>query len=1232
MRDFSAPPATYAPQLAWLWNGDLREDTLRQQLRSLAAAGFGGATLRAARGHTTVYLGEEWLQLVRACAAECQESRLTLWLGDDSGPSGSCVARITNQRSDLLAHYLKFAVQDVAEADTAQWSPAPVAGQLLYALAVPLIGTPPRPDLARAVTLTNIAPERATVLVGRLAADVRVFTFSEEVDGYVDILNPETSQLFIESTHERYRAALGETFGTTVAGFSACYPTLWDPSEEGDAHRFPWSPHLRDFFARHCGYDLLEWLPALIAEFGDDASRFRQEFWQAIIAMAQESFWQPLGTWAGQNGVQYSGYPRGEEPLNAMVAQQGDVAPVYGALQQPGVSAPQLAASRHTLSLGRGLQARLCASIAALQGKPRTMAETWSGTDWSATLQDRIVSLHHLMRQGITSFVPHAGLYTLRGRRQRDDSPSELHQPYWPQWKPFADYITRSCYALAQGKPGARVGLLWPARSGWCHHHPRGHRLTRWVEEDLYATALLLDEINFEFLLLPEDDLIAAPCEETRLLCGPAQIPLEMIVLPSVTALSWAAWRKLEAFVACGGKVACLGLLPRWSERGRDRELEEHIGKTLSVTIADFYESYAIMENRGQAPTTVGYPITREDTSGGRWNSYQPRLNTDIKDAFLRVRKLLKESLAPELETQATEILYTRRILEEVPEAEAVGEVLVKTEPDAPLGGLSGLADRLTAAQEQAALEPEPALREDLFDWDKPFDWDAEEPAGGPQDTSGTADTTLGSPGAGPSVEQDRDAPAPGADSEDDLLPAESVVVEEADLRNREYLNSGGDLFFIFNACGEAQHVNLRLRPSRDGAPHRLDAWSGEIRKLPVWMPFSPDEGGGLSLTLELAAQEAQLIWIRPFANPQAPRFDNIERATFRVESFDGRVASGYATESGVHRIAVRQGEKIGRYSTEPVTVPGPIMFDDTWTAVRRGPNVLLLNDWQWQHGRNELGTHRWFGGEKWRPVPSREAAPQTAPSLDQRPQMDFSGIVTFLTDFQVAESPHSLYLQFDPLDVAYKLYLNGEPLDPCAPPYPAEPQWADPEWQWFDLSIAEIGKNTLACLVDYRERKPLPHSEYKPDLLPELPRLIGDFSLTDQMVIKATEPMLLADGSWHDQGLPFYSGAVEYRQWVTIPAEWSGCRVFLEMSHMRDVAAVWMNGRACGVQMAEPYRFDVTRRVLKGAANEVRLRVWNTAEAALAGHIHTPQPSGMLGPVRLAAYPIVYPIVEAKA
>ncbi len=66
------------------------------------------------------------------------------------------------------------------------------------------------------------------------------------------------------------------------------------------------------------------------------------------------------------------------------------------------------------------------------------------------------------------------------------------------------------------------------------------------------------------------------------------------------------------------------------------------------------------------------------------------------------------------------------------------------------------------------------------------------------------------------------------------------------------------------------------------------------------------------------------------------------------------------------------------------------------------------------------------------------------------------------------------------------------------------------------------------------------------------------------------------------------------------------------------------MNGVCAGVRVAAPYRFDVTSALRGAGDNEVLLQVWNSAEAALGGPGATPAPAGLLGAVRLVAYPLV--------
>lgn len=1255
-------PQRHAPLVRWLWTDAPHAETALAQLRALREMGCGGVVLTAPPDRASA-VPENWPQVLRAFVEECRRLQLRVWL-EQEAPSAFAIpasefSAFAAARSEppeaMIAHAIEFHVEDVAANQAAHWPLPNWRGDLLCAVAVPLDGAPladvgRAPDWSRAVSLTTAdAPQRAALLAA-LETDARVYLWTPVRDDENGALDPmhlgATSLLLQHLEHQWPLRDASETQGSVgahSAGAAAIYlrpPGLWSGGHSAadgllSAPRFPWSLHLPNAFLAQHGYDLIERLPSLIADTGPDAARVRQDFWTTVVDLLQRNFWTPCCEQLQARGWTTTGAVISHSSLQRITAECGDAVVGLSSLTVPGVAASS--------ERSGGLHARLCASLAALEGRTSALAQM-EIAGWDATPQAQLPALHHLMQQGIFAFVAAPARSSLHcdniprvangigheavseaareAGTQADtqaDTPSLLHQPYGARFQTFADYLARCGEALSRGRSAARVGLLWPQRSAWAHHNPKGHRFVRWVEEDLQATASLLDELHYSFLLLPEDTLCAARCEvgfrvsgvgseiETneasgdevegaptpeapgpkpdtrnprpdaaRLLCGAAQMSLEMIVLPSVTALSWAAWRKLEEFIEAGGKVVCLGLLPRWSERGRDEELEQHIGRTTRLTVADAYEAYNLSERAGTAaqsarraaelaafaaagldgddmvggalpPITefVGYPIAREYRSGGRLSCYQPRLNRDVADARLRASQILRESLPPDLETQSPHILHTRRI--------------VRPAHAQTNGGTDACTDEGT-------------------------------------DTS-----------------------------------------------------ANGEMLFVFNANEAAQHVHLRIYATRAGsgcAPHLLDAWTGDSRPLPVWMPFPHEEGGGLSLTLDMAAHQANLLWIAhvesapPHAehanffvetlqaengaassamgqvtagsNPESAHEEAAENTTGATaddsvangESFSDAtaevpsvplVARGHAVQAVTPAVALRRAGKSLWFSGAAVEVPAPLLLPDEWKAQRTGPNVFVLDDWS----RNSSG--------QWR------------------------------AEFRVEGPPQPLFLAMRSRRSPAVIRLNEQRLTSCDTPFPDEILWRDAAWQWFDLASGAVRRGLNELVIE-------PVSSESSGF--DNGRLIGDFSLREEgsfwsgtdsdeaggdggaeiasPALTQTEPMVLSAGSWHEQGLPFYAGQVEFSQQVEAPPDWGNCRVFLEVSRARDVIEAWMNGVCAGVRVAAPYRFDVTSALRFEGENEVVLKIWNSAEAALARSGTTPASSGILGPVRLVAYPLV--------
>lgn len=189
-------------------------------------------------------------------------------------------------------------------------------------------------------------------------------------------------------------------------------------------------------------------------------------------------------------------------------------------------------------------------------------------------------SIHRLLN----FFVLHAFYYTVSGLRKHDAPPSQfLQNPYWPYFRHFADYAGRLSYALSQGKTDIAVAVVHPVTSFWTHmgnpfhgFHYRGlseaeerrlERLKRdWAE---LRKQLLLHQIDYDHL---DPELLAeGRISDSSLVIG--QACYDVLILPSMSNLEAAAWKKIQDFLRAGGKVISVGLLPY--ERIDDEGLDE---------------------------------------------------------------------------------------------------------------------------------------------------------------------------------------------------------------------------------------------------------------------------------------------------------------------------------------------------------------------------------------------------------------------------------------------------------------------------------------------------------------------------------------------------------------------------------------------------------------------------------------------------------------------------------
>jgi hypothetical protein len=111
----------------------------------------------------------------------------------------------------------------------------------------------------------------------------------------------------------------------------------------------------------------------------------------------------------------------------------------------------------------------------------------------------------------------------------------------------------------------------------------------------------------------------------------------------------------------------------------------------------------------------------------------------------------------------------------------------------------------------------------------------------------------------------------------------------------------------------------------------------------------------------------------------------------------------------------------------------------------------------------------------------------------------------------------------------------------------------------------------------------------------------------------------------WTQTALANFSGTAIYTKTFSLPENFSGMRVMLDLGRVSSVADVFVNGEHAGMLVWRPYQLDISK-LIKPGENEIRILITNTeANQRAVGTRHRILPAidvdGMEGPVQLIPY-----------
>lgn len=202
---------------------------------------------------------------------------------------------------------------------------------------------------------------------------------------YVDTLSKDAMAHFIELTHEKYKAKIGDKFGTVVPCIFTDEPEfivmnqLSDPKARNDVY-FAWTADFLKTYKKEYSSNLLEYFPELVWNLPDgkpSVARFnyRDHSCERFVS----AFMDQIAEWCAENNIFLNGHMMEEPTLHSQTCAIGEAMRCYRKMQMPGMDLLVDGTEYNT--------AKQVSSVARQGGLRGAMSELYGVTHWHFTFE-----------------------------------------------------------------------------------------------------------------------------------------------------------------------------------------------------------------------------------------------------------------------------------------------------------------------------------------------------------------------------------------------------------------------------------------------------------------------------------------------------------------------------------------------------------------------------------------------------------------------------------------------------------------------------------------------------------------------------------------------------------------------------------------------------------------------------------------------------------------------------
>lgn len=560
---FKNPTSEYRGTPFWAWNCKLEEDELIRQIDVFKEMGFGGFHMHVRTGLATKYLSDEHMNAVSSCVEKAKKENMLAYLYDeDRWPSGFAGGYVTGNEK-YRARCLVFTPVSNAEAgdgininDSRAEGGRSGNGRLIACYDVSLDSDGYLDSYKRTDENT---PAKGVKWYAYLEVHTPSAWFNNQT--YVDTLNKEAIEKFIEITYETYKKHVGDEFSKTIPSIFTDEPqftrknTLKNSTDKSDVV-IPWTDDIPETYKACYGDDILDSLPELFWEKKDGVSVVRYHYHDHISERFASAFADTCGKWCRENGIALTGHMMEEPTLMSQTAALGDCMRSYRGFDIPGIDM-----LCHNYELTTAKQAQ---SAVRQYGREGMLSELYGVTGWDYDFRHHKIHGDWQTALGVTVRVPHLAWVSMEGEAKRDYPASINYQsPWYKEYKYIEDHFSRVHTAMTRGKPVVRVGVIHPVESFWLHFGPNDKtalkRQTLDSNFQTFTRRMLDGSVDFDFIC---ESLLPSQCEKGSAPLRVGKMSYDVIIVPGCETLRDTTFERLEKFKADGGRLVIMGSAP----------------------------------------------------------------------------------------------------------------------------------------------------------------------------------------------------------------------------------------------------------------------------------------------------------------------------------------------------------------------------------------------------------------------------------------------------------------------------------------------------------------------------------------------------------------------------------------------------------------------------------------------------------------------------------------------